>query len=86
MSHRDAEARVRMALYRLCRSHGRSTETGTRIELRLTHRELANMVGITRETATRALLRLESTKLIQVDERCFVVPDPQRLLEGPVFE
>jgi CRP/FNR family transcriptional regulator len=86
VSHRDAEARVRMALYRLSQSHGRETEQGTRIEMRLTHRELANMVGVTRETATRALMRLEGLKLIQVEERCFVVPEPDRLLEGPVFE
>jgi CRP-like cAMP-binding protein len=86
VSHRDAEARVRMALYRLSQSHGRETEQGTRIEMRLTHRELANMVGVTRETATRALMRLEGLKLIQVEERCFVVMEPDRLLEGPVFE
>ncbi len=86
VSHRDAEARIRMALYRLCQSHGRDTDEGTRIELRLTHRELANMVGVTRETATRALMRLEGLKLIQVDERCFVVAEPDRLIEGSVFE
>ena len=86
VSHRDAEARIRMALYRLCQSHGRSTDEGTRIDLRLTHRELANMVGVTRETATRALMRLEGLKLIQVDERFFVVAEPDRLIEGSVFE
>ncbi len=86
LSHRDAEARVRMALYRLCQSHGRETDLGTRIEMRLTHRELANMVGVTRETATRALMRLEGLKMIQVEERCFVVTEPERLIEGPVFE
>jgi CRP/FNR family transcriptional regulator len=86
VSHRDAEARVRMALYRLCQTHGRETEQGTRIEMRLTHRELANMVGVTRETATRALMRLEGLKLIQVDARCFVVMEPEGLLEGAVFE
>ena len=70
----------------MVRTHGRSTDEGTRIDLRLTHRELANMVGVTRETATRALMRLEGLKLIQVDERCFVVAEPDRLIEGSVFE
>lgn len=86
VSHRDAEARIRMALYRLCQSNGRDTDEGTRIDLRLTHRELANMVGVTRETATRALMRLEGLKLIHVDERFFVVAEPDRLIEGSVFE
>ena len=86
VSHRDAEARIRVALYRLCQSNGRDTDEGTRIDLRLTHRELANMVGVTRETATRALMRLEGLKLIHVDERFFVVAEPDRLIEGSVFE
>jgi CRP-like cAMP-binding protein len=49
--------------------------------MRLTHRELANMVGVTRETATRAIARLEADKLIEVRSRVFLVPDPDRLIE-----
>jgi CRP/FNR family transcriptional regulator len=81
MNKRDPEARIRMALHRLCKSHGQPVEGGTRIEMRLTHRELANMVGVTRETATRAIARLESDKLIEVRSRVFLVPDPDRLIE-----
>lgn len=81
LNKREPEARIRMALHRLCKSHGRPTELGTRIEMRLTHRELANMVGVTRETATRAIARLENDKLIEVRSRVFLVPDPDRLIE-----
>src|SRR5262245_26573412 len=86
MSHRDAEARIRMGLHRLCQSHGRETPTGVRVDLRLTHRELANMVGVTRETATRVLQRLEGTKRAWMEDHCFVVPDPDRLIEVSAFE
>ena len=55
--------------------------TETRIDLRLTHRELANIVGVTRETATRALSRLEADKLVIARDRSFLVPDPAKLLE-----
>lgn len=81
LNKREPEARIRMALHRLCKSHGQRVEGGTRIEMRLTHRELANMVGVTRETATRAIARLESDKLIEVRSRVFLVPDPDRLIE-----
>lgn len=81
LNKREPEARIRMALHRLCKSHGQRVEGGTRIEMRLTHRELANMVGVTRETATRAIARLESDKLVEVRSRVFLVPDPDRLIE-----
>jgi CRP/FNR family transcriptional regulator, cyclic AMP receptor protein len=81
LNQREPETRLRMALHRLCASHGRSGPEGTWIDLRLTHRELANIVGVTRETATRALSRLEAEKLVIARDRSFLVPDPDRLLE-----
>jgi len=86
LSYRDAEARVRMALYKLCQKHGAGTERGVRIELRLPHRELANMIGLTRETATRALARLQAEKLIEMEGRRLLVPDPERLIDEPALE
>jgi CRP/FNR family transcriptional regulator len=81
LNQREPDARLRMALHRLCRSHGRPDPDGVRIDLRLTHRELANIVGVTRETATRALSRLEAEKLVIARDKSFVVPDPDRLIE-----
>lgn len=81
LNQREPDARLRMALHRLCKSHGRADPEGTWIDLRLTHRELANIVGVTRETATRALSRLEADKLVIARDRSFLVPDPDRLLE-----
>lgn len=86
LSYHDAEARVRMALYALCQKHGAGTERGVRIELRLPHRELANMIGLTRETATRALARLQAEKLIEMEGRRLLVPDPERLIDEPALE
>lgn len=81
LNQREPDARLRMALHRLCISHGKPGAEGTWIDLRLTHRELANIVGVTRETATRALLRLEAGKLVIARDHSFLVPDPDRLLE-----
>jgi len=82
LNQREPDARLRMALHRLCQSHGRAEPDGVWIDLRLTHRELANIVGVTRETATRALSRLEADELVIPRDKSFLVPDPDRLLAG----
>jgi CRP/FNR family transcriptional regulator len=81
LNQREPDSRLRMALHRLCRQHGRPEPDGVWIDLRLTHRELANIVGVTRETATRSLSRLEADKLVVARDKSFLVPDPDRLLE-----
>ncbi len=84
LSHRNAEARIRMALHHLCEQEGEELDDGrVRLTVRLTHRDLANIAGVSRETATRALRQLVHGKLVEVDGRIFEVPDPERLLELP---
>jgi CRP-like cAMP-binding protein len=43
--------------------HGQETPKGMRFNLTLTHEEIAQVVGVTRETVTRALAELR-TKMI----------------------
>ncbi len=86
LGYDNAEARIRMALYRLCQTRGASTEAGVRIELRLTHRELANVAGLTRETTTRVLSQLQREGALDSEGRLFVVADPDTLLESPALE
>ena len=44
--------------------HGQETPKGIRFNLSLTHEEIAQVVGVTRETVTRALTELRSKMLI----------------------
>jgi CRP/FNR family cyclic AMP-dependent transcriptional regulator len=44
--------------------HGQETPTGIRFNLSLTHEEIAQVVGVTRETVTRALTELRAKMLI----------------------
>ncbi|HXG59621.1 MAG TPA: Crp/Fnr family transcriptional regulator [Thermoanaerobaculia bacterium] len=46
--------------------HGEVTANGTRIQVLLTHEEIAQMIGTTRETVTRLLSEFKRKKLIQV--------------------
>jgi CRP/FNR family transcriptional regulator len=76
-----AESRIRALLHRLCESKGHEEAEGVRIGNRLTHRELADMAGITRESASRAVSRLQKLGLLRVEEGLLHVPDPAALLD-----
>ena len=77
----NASARVGTMLYNLCQSKGITTSDGTMISLRLTHKQIADLIGISRGTVTRVLNQLQADGLIRVRARRFVVGDPEELLE-----
>ena len=81
LTFHHADARIRATLYQLCKERGKETEKGVRINFHLTHRDLAEVAGISRETATRVLGQLQDQQLIALDQRCLLVSDPQRLVE-----
>ncbi len=61
---------------------GRAASCGKpemRFTMALTHEELANMAGISRETATRALGRFKKEKLIQVNGSSILILAPEKL-------
>jgi len=76
-----AEARIRSLVHQLCQSKGETSGDGVRIRHRLTHRELADMAGITRESASRAVSRLQKLGLLRVEDGLLCVPDPAVLLD-----
>ena len=55
----ELPARLTKALLRLAASHGRAMAGGQRIELKLSQRELGNMIGTSRETVTRVVKELK---------------------------
>jgi len=50
---RDVASRLARILVRFSKQYGVRTESGVRIELPLTHQDLANMIGTARETVSR---------------------------------
>jgi CRP-like cAMP-binding protein len=65
--------RLSKVLLRLCEEHGQETSTGTVIPLRLTHEDLANLIGTTRETVTTQLNRFRRMGLIKREGRLLLV-------------
>ena len=69
----DARSRVLGVLLDLAAGHGVPYSGGTKIDIRLTHQEIAELAGIARETASRILSELADEGLIQLDERHIIV-------------
>jgi CRP/FNR family transcriptional regulator len=65
--------RLARTLLKLCADHGRETPEGTLIPLRLTHEDLANLIGTTRETVTTQLNRFRRMRLVKRQDRFLVV-------------
>lgn len=75
----DIRARLASLLLNLSSQFGEPVDTGTRITLRLTNQEMANMIATTRETVNRTLNRFWDEKLIDVRTAHVIIVDPDRL-------
>jgi CRP-like cAMP-binding protein len=66
------------ALGRLAAEHGVAESDGTlRIGIRLTHKDLADLIGTSRETLTRELGILAEAGLLRIAQRTIVLLQPQ---------
>jgi CRP/FNR family cyclic AMP-dependent transcriptional regulator len=73
LSFNNAAQRVRMLLVQLASEHGKSTEEGTLLSIRLTHQDIADMAGIARETVTRVIDKLHREGVIKVARSKFIL-------------
>jgi CRP-like cAMP-binding protein len=75
----DIRARLASLLLNLGDQFGEQVDNGTRITLRLTNQEMANMIGTTRETVNRTLNRFWDDKLVDMRTAHVVIVEPARL-------
>ncbi len=80
LSYKDAQGRVAYVLLRLYEG-GVVEHEAERALVRLTHQELANLAGTSRETVTRALKALEAEGVIETRPKEVFITDPQGLDE-----
>jgi len=72
-------ARLALALYTLARRFGRRDKGGTLIAMRITHQDLADYIGASRETVSLFLSRFRRQGLITMNVRRIIVPDLKAL-------
>jgi CRP-like cAMP-binding protein len=77
MHYRQAEIAVLQLFAWLAKRFGQEVEQGRLIDLRLTHQDIADLIGLTRVTVTRIISNLEKQGMIQRQQRHFIVSQDQ---------
>ena len=72
-------SRLAAALLRLAERNGVAESAGMRVDLRITHQEIANLIGSTRETTTATLNGFRRRGWITVVRRSIVLVRPDHL-------
>ncbi|MBI3075740.1 MAG: Crp/Fnr family transcriptional regulator [Deltaproteobacteria bacterium] len=79
---RSVPARLARLLLRLAEEFGQLTPEGTAVGISLSHRELAALIGSTRETTTLVLNDFRRRGIIVVQGRRIVIRDPEALTKA----
>ena len=79
LTFNDVFARTASQLLTLAKDYGSKTEKGVAIEMQLSRQELADMIGTTRETVSRAVSRFKKEKSILEDNDRIIVLDAAKL-------
>jgi CRP-like cAMP-binding protein len=76
---RDVTSKLAELLLKLGEEYGVEDSRGTLIALKITHQELANLIGSTRETVSLTLSQFKKKSLICTDGRKVIISDAESL-------
>ncbi|WP_141336337.1 Crp/Fnr family transcriptional regulator [Paenibacillus sp. tmac-D7] len=75
----DVRSRIIKTIFRLSEQYGQPKTNGTFINMKLTHQQLANMVGTVRESVTKVLQELQEDHIITIDKKFIFVRNVEGL-------
>src|SRR6185295_9818735 len=76
---KDVGAKLAELLLELGAQHGIKDDRGVVVGLKITHQEMANLIGSTRETVSLTLSQFKRKGLIQTEGRKVILADPEGL-------
>ena len=76
---RDVTSKLAELLIQLAGEYGVDDSRGTLLALKITHQELANLIGSTRETVSLTLSQFKKRKLICTEGRKVIISDTESL-------
>lgn len=86
IAQKSVRERMAELLLMLKETYGKKGKKGIRIDLHLSREEMAEMIGVTQETAIRLLSDFKKEQLIEVKERDITILNPEALLETAHLE
>jgi CRP/FNR family transcriptional regulator len=78
---RQVPSRIARLLLSLAETHGKVTPKGIRVEFRLTHQDIADLVGSSRVTVTQVLNRFRDSHWIDIESKRVTIHDSGALEE-----
>lgn len=78
---KDIPTRLSRQILKLIEEHGVETHEGVQIDFKITHKELADLIGSARENTTSALNRLAREGILDKKRYRIIVKDEERLKE-----
>lgn len=85
LSFLDVRSRIFKLIIRLGEEHGKETDEGLLINLKLTHQQLANMAGTVRESVTKVLQELQNEHVIDINQKMILIRDGNALLRKIMY-
>lgn len=76
---KDVNSKLAELLLRLASEYGVDDSRGTLVALKITHQEMANLIGSTRETVSLTLAQFKRKGLIQTEGRKVIIADREGL-------
>ena len=76
---RDVPARLAHLLSELSKTEGVAEKQGVRLKVKLTHQEMANLIGCSRETVSTTMGQFRDDGLIQMDGRAITIVNEKGL-------
>ena len=78
----DVASRVVRLLLKLGERYGKTVERGLHLDIPLTHQEMADMIGTSRQTVTTVLGELKRQGMISIEQRSVIIRDIDWLQRG----
>lgn len=79
MAYGNAASKIALMLLICSERYGTKKGKGVKIQVPLTHRDIASLVSLTRETVSAEMEKLTGRNIITYEKRYIVVPDIEKL-------
>jgi len=79
MHEKAIEPRLARILLRMAQQWGRREQGSVRLDAPITHQEIANIAGASRQTVSQILKQFERAGWLRVDRRRLIIVEPREL-------